>query len=222
MEIDYRLFAEMAKNYDYQYEVEDLYGNMIVKKLDKEFNLYFRFDESTNTFYCDAIDFKISMRDVKSYDELHDLIKDKIGDDNEDALLKNKFKYFMDYIKVESKIGEIKDYSSYSFDTMGFFDLLWYLKTDKFLRDGSKGHELMNVAQDYADKYPNDNATYFYPRSGLQYQIRYGSWIDMTTVDAKFSGWMVKFFKNGKIQIKGMSDEDWNKIVYIYDICKRK
>jgi hypothetical protein len=162
------------------------------------------------------------MRDVKSYDELHDLIKDKIGDDNEDALLKNKFKYFMDYIKVESKIGEIKDYSSYSFDTMGFFDLLWYLKTDKFLRDGSKGHELMNVAQDYADKYPNDNATYFYPRTYLQYQIRYGSWIDMTTVDAKFSGWMVKFFKNGKIQIKGMSDEDWNKIVYIYDICERK
>ena len=47
------------------------------------------------------------------------------------------------------------------------------------MNDYSIGSDLMNVAQNYADKYPTDNATYFYPRSGLQYQVRYSEWIDM-------------------------------------------
>ena len=105
---------------------------------------------------------------------------------------------------------------------MMFFDLLWYLKTDEFVRDGSIGHKLMDVAQDYADKYSDDNATYFYPRSVLQYQIRYGSWIDLTTVDPKFSGLQIKFFQNGKVQMKGLSSEDWDKIVHLDEICSRK
>ena len=53
---------------------------------------------------------------------------------------------------------------------MMFFDLLWYLKTNEFIRDGS--------------------------------------WIDLTTVDPKFSGLQIKFFQNGKVQMKGLSSED--------------
>ena len=105
---------------------------------------------------------------------------------------------------------------------MMFFDLLWYLKTDEFIRDGSIGHKLMDVAQSYADKYTDDTATYFYPRSELQYQVRYGEWIDMTTVDPKFSGWQIKFFQNGKVQMKGLSTEDWDKIIHLDEICSRK
>ena len=74
----------------------------------------------------------------------------------------------------------------------------------------------------FADKYSDDNATYFYPRSGLQYQVRYGSWIDLTTVDPKFSGLQIKFFQNGKVQMKGLSSEDWDKIVHLDEICSRK
>ena len=138
------------------------------------------------------------------------------------AKLKNKFHYLFDEISVESKVGEFHNYSRTSFPTMQFFDLLWYLKTDEFIRDGSIGHKLMNVAQEYADKYTDDNATYFYPRSALQYQIRYGSWIDLTTVDPKFSGLQIKFFQNGKVQMKGLSSEDWDKIVHLDEICSRK
>ena len=103
-----------------------------------------------------------------------------------------------------------------------FFDLLWYLKTNEFIRYSSIGNNLMNIAQEYADKYTDDTATYFYPRAYLQYQIRYGTWIDLATVDPKFSGWQIKFFQNGKVPMKGLSVEDWDKIVHLDEICSRK
>ena len=44
----------------------------------------------------------------------------------------------------------------------------------------------------------------------------------MTTVDPKFSGLQIKFFQNGKVQMKGLSAEDWDKIVHLDEICSRK
>ena len=219
MIVDYNLLVELAKEYEYQYDVEDLYGKMIASKLSEEFGIYVGFRD--RYFICDSVGFKVYFRDVKDYKQLYSMIKDKIGDGADDAKLKDKFHYLFSELSVESKIGEFHDYSRGSFDSMQFFDLLWYLKTDEFIRDSSIGHKLMDVAQNYADKYPTDNATYFYPRSGLQYQVRYGEWIDMTTVDPKFSGWQIKFFQNGKVQMKGLSVEDWDKIVHLDEICSR-
>ena len=220
MVVDYDFMAELARDYEYQYDVEDLYGEMIASKLSKEFGIYVGFRD--RYFVCDSVGFKVYFRDVKDYKQLYSMIKDKIGDDVDDTKLKDKFHYLFSELSVESKIGEFHDYSRGSFDSMQFFDLLWYLKTDEFVRGGSIGHKLMDVAQDYADKYSDDNATYFYPRSVLQYQIRYGSWIDLTTVDPKFSGLQIKFFQNGKVQMKGLSSEDWDKIIHLDEICSRK
>ena len=220
MVVDYDLLAELAKEYEYQYDVEDLYGKMIASKLSEEFGIYVGFRD--RYFICDSVGFKVYFRDVKDYKQLYSMIKDEIGDGADDAKLKDKFHYLFGELSVESKIGEFHDYSRGSFDSMQFFDLLWYLKTDEFIRDGSIGHKLMDVAQTYADKYKDDTATYFYPRTYLQYQIRYGSWIDLSTVDDKFSGWQIKFFQNGKVQMKGLSAEDWDKIVHIDEICSRK
>ena len=220
MVVDYDLFVELAKEYEYQYKVEDLYGDMIASKLSEEFGIYIGFDN--RYFTCSSIGFKVYFKDVKDFKQLHDMIADKIGNGADDAKLNDKFYYFFSNVSVESKIGEFHNYDRYSFNSMSFFDLLWYLKTDEFIRDGSIGHKLMDVAQDYADKYSDDNATYFYPRSGLQYQIRYGSWIDLTTVDPKFSGWQIKFFQNGKVQMKGLSAEDWDKVIHLDEICSRK
>lgn len=219
MVIDYDLLAKMAKDYKYEYEVEDLYGKMIANKLDQEFDIYIGYRDKY--FISDAIDLKVYFRDIKDYNELYNLIKAKIGEDDTDAKLKSKFHYLFNEVGIESKVGEMKDYSRSSFDSMGFFDLLWYLKTGELERDGRIGHKLMDVAQDYADKYIDDTSTYFYPRNYLQYQIRKGEWIDLTTVDPKFSGWQVKFFQNKKIQIKGMSDEYWDKIVHLDEICSK-
>ena len=220
MVVDYDFMAELARDYEYQYQVEDLYGKMIASKLSKEFGIYVGFRD--RYFICDSVGFKVYFRDVKDYKQLYSMIKDKIGDDVDDTKLKDKFHYLFDEISVESKVGEFHDYSRGSFDSMGFFDLLWYLKTDEFIRDGSIGRKLMDVAQDYADKYTDDTATYFYPRTYLQYQIRYGTWIDLATVDPKFNGWQIKFFQNGKVQMKGLSTEDWDKIVHLDEICSRK
>lgn len=218
MEINYEFMADLASEFKYQWMVEKLYGKLIADKLDQEFDVYVGYDESNGYFSCDAIGLKIAMRDVKDYNDLFDMIKSKLDGGESDAKLKNKFDWLFKELGVESKVGEFHDYSRGSFNTMGFFDLLWYLKTDEFIRDGSIGHDLMDTAQAYADKYPNDEATYFYPQDFLRYQIRQGEWIDMTTVDPKFSGWQIKFFKNGKIQMKGMKDSDWEKIVHIDNI----
>ena len=220
MIVDYDLFAELAKTYKYQMYVEDLYGKLVADELSEEFGIYIGFDNKY--FTCSSIGFKVYFKDVKDFKQLHDMIADKIGNGADDAKLNDKFYYFFSSVSVESKIGEFRNYDRYSFNSMSFFDLLWYLKTDEFIRDGSIGHKLMDVAQDYADEYPTDNATYFYPRSGLQYQVRYGEWIDMTTVDPKFSGWQIKFFQNGKVQMKGLSTEDWDKLIHLDEICSRK
>ena len=220
MEINYDFMAELARDYEYQYDIENLYGKMIASKLSKEFGIYVGFRD--RYFICDSVGFKVYFRDVKDYKQLCSMIKDKIGDDVDDTKLKDKFHYLFSELSVESKIGEFHDYSRGSFDSMQFFDLLWYLKTNEFIRDGSIGSNLMNVAQNYADKYPTDNATYFYPRSGLQYQVRYGEWIDMTTVNPKFNGLQIKLFQNGKVQMKGLSAEDWDKIIHLDEICSRK
>ena len=133
--------------------------------------------------------------------------------------MKNKFKSLIDDFRLGNKVGELYDNSRYSLPVYALLDILWYIKTDEWKRDLSIGNELEKTAQQYADKYPNDTSTLFYPTHGLQYQPRYGKWIDMLTVDPKFSGWQLKFFQNGKIQIKGMSDDDWNKLVYLDEIC---
>ena len=222
MVVDYDFMAELAR--DYEYQVEDLYGKMIASKLSKEFGIYVGFRD--RYFICDSVGFKVYFRDVKDYKQLYSMIKDKIGDGAEDAKLYELFNYFFDQVSVESKVGEFRNYGRTSmtspFSSNTFFTLLWYIKTDKIMNDYSIGSDLINVAQNYADKYPTDNATYFYPRDVLQYQIRYGEWIDMTTVDPKFSSWQIKFFQNGKVQMKGLSAEDWNKIIHIDERCSRK
>lgn len=226
MEINYDFMADLARDYEYQYQVEELYGNLVANKLSQEFDIHVAFDERSKYFICDSIGFKIRFYDVKDFKQLHDMIEEQIGDNVEDAKLYELFNYFFDQVSVESKVGEFRDYGRTSisspFSSNTFFTLLWYIKTDKMMNNYSIGSDLMNVAQNYADKYPNDNATYFYPRSGLQYQVRYGEWIDMTTVDPKFSGWQIKFFQNGKVQMKGISDKDWDKIIHLDEICSRK
>ena len=222
MEINYDLLAELAKNYKYQMYVEELYGRLIADKLSQEFDIHIAFDERSKYFICDSIDFQVRFYDVKDFDQLHDMIEDKIGDGAEDAKLYELFNYFFDNVSVESKVGEFHNYSRGSFPSNAFFTLLWYIKTDELMRDYSIGSKLMDTAQAYADKYSNDYATFFYPRTYLQYQVRYGEWIDLTTVDSKFSGWQIKFFQNNKIQMKGISNQDWDKIIHLAEICSRK
>jgi hypothetical protein len=222
MIVDYDLLAELAREYDYQYQVEELYGNMIAKQLDKDFDVYVDFNETYKEFNCEALGLKISMRDVKDYESLHKIFEEKLSDNADEIHLKNKFKSLMDDFRLGTKVGELYDSSRYSLPTYALLDILWYIKTDEWKRDLTIGNSLEKTAQQYADKYPNDTATLFYPTHGLQYQPRYGSWIDMTTVDPKFSGWELKFFQNGKIQIKGMTQEDWDKLVRLDEICSRK
>lgn len=226
MTIDYDLLAKLARDYEYQFQVEELYGKLVANKLSQEFDIYIAFDERNKYFIGESIGFKVRFYDVKDFKQLHDMIEEQIGDGVEDAKLYELFNYFFDQVYVESKVGEFRDYArtrtTSAFSSNSFFTLLWYIKTDKMMNDYSIGSDLMNMAQNYADKYPTDNATYFYPRNGLQYQVRYGEWIDMTTVDPKFSGWQIKLFQNGKVQMKGLSAEDWDKIVHIDEICSRK
>ena len=222
MEINYDFMADLARDYEYQYQVEELYGKLIAHKLYKDFGVYVSFDERSKYFRCDSIGLNVSMNKLKDYNDLFDMIQEKLSDGVEDAKLYDLFKYFFDNVSVESKVGEFHNYSRGSFPSNVFLTLLWYIKTDDVMKDYSIGSKLMDIAQDYADKYPNDSATFFYPRTYLQYQVRYGEWIDLTTVDPKFSGWQIKFFQNGKVQMKGLSNDNWDKIIHLDEICSRK
>lgn len=65
MVIDYDLMAKLAKEYDYQYQIEEIYGNLIANRLDKDFDIYVAFNESYKEFTCEALGLKISMLCIK-------------------------------------------------------------------------------------------------------------------------------------------------------------
>ena len=114
MVIDYDLMARLAKEYDYEYQVEDFYGKLIAQKLDKDFDVYVNFNESYNEFTCDALGLKISMRDIKDYESLHKIFEEKLSENADDIHLKNKFKSLMDDFRLGDKVGELYDSSRYS------------------------------------------------------------------------------------------------------------
>ena len=221
MKIDFNLMGKLASEYDYQYLVEEFYGNIIANKLDKKFGIYVGFEH--NTFKIDSLDLNIPFREVESYEALEKMIADKMGGNETDTKLKNKFQYFISDFRLTEKPNEIKKKSCYHdfFNTMGFFDLIWWVKKNEFIRNGTIGHQMMDNAQNYADSNENDSTTYFHPIGNcLRYQIRHCEWINLETVDSAFEGWQMKFLKNGKIQFKGISKEDWDKILYIFKICQ--
>ena len=141
MTINYDLLAELAKNYEYQTYVEELYGRLIANKLSQEFDIHVYFDERSKYFISDSIGFKVRFYDVKDFKQLHDMIEEQIGDGAEDAKLYELFNYFFDQVSVESKVGEFRDYGrtriASPFSSNTFFTLLWYIKTDKMMNDYS-------------------------------------------------------------------------------------
>lgn len=219
MQIDYDILDKLARESNSLQLIQDLYGNFIAHKLDKDFDIFVSYNERNRSFECDTLGLKVNMKDIDSYEELYELFQSKVSSASDDAYLKTKFStLFQNDIALGSKVGEFKIWNSYF--KMGFLDMLWWVRTDEYIRDGSIGHGLMDKAQDYADAHPEDTDTFFYPRSGLQYQLRYGEWIDMATVDSEFSGWTIKFFQNGKAQMKGLSKDEWALIENLSIICK--
>ena len=118
MNIDYKLMAELAEQYEYEYQVIDLYGKLIANKLDKEFGIFVGFDESSDCFNIDALGKKIYFRDVKDYDSLKK-IHSQFDDDakaerlyNSNNLLNsrkmnylfNKIKKFPEALKGKEKL----------------------------------------------------------------------------------------------------------------------
>ena len=78
MEIDYDLFAELAKNYKYQTYIEELYGKLIANKLSQEFDFHVVYDERNEYFICESIGFNVHFYDVKDFKQLRDMIEEQI------------------------------------------------------------------------------------------------------------------------------------------------
>ena len=88
MNIDFDLFTKLAKDYDREWKIRDLYNSMIADALDTEFDVGVTYYENSQEFVCDAVNFRINQRNVKDYDELHDMIKAKLSENVDSAKLK--------------------------------------------------------------------------------------------------------------------------------------
>ena len=114
MTVDYDFLADLARDYEYQYLVEELYGKLVANKLSQEFDIYIAFDERNKYFICDSIGFKIRFYDVKDFRQLHDIIEEQIGDGVEDAkadLDTNsvKVEYDPDKVTDADLVGAVKE-----------------------------------------------------------------------------------------------------------------
>lgn len=95
-------------------------------------------------------------------------------------------------------------------------DVIKYQRTD--MKYGF--NKLWHNAQEYADKHRDEKDTAFMHQGPSPIGIaRVGEFINFATVDPMFDGIKVKLFKNGKIEIKGLSSDEWDRIVKIVNLA---
>lgn len=223
--IDWRLFEKMYNNETYPYDVDKCYCQMLANKVSEDTGVAIRANGSTDYYIYSDTKKRISCREITSYEDLVNWVESQIGgaEGKDKSYLKNYFSYFFSNVYLKDKVGEMVDYG-YSFPQSIFSVLIYATTGDVNSLKNLKEYDFMDKAQKISDEHRDDNVpTLFYPTSGLRYQRIYGEWIDLGfAVDKVFDGLKVKFFQNKKIQIKGLTNEEWENIKKIESYCRER
>lgn len=180
------------------FDVRDLYYKVIEKKLQEETGLYFY--RSYGYFITETFsDFKAN--EDLPYDQiLSEFRKFEIstGLSKDDVSIKNHFKFMKNGFRYKGN-GLLHRFGMYpSFKDLVY--LLIYVVKGEIGKDYSEAIKIV-------DKYP-EFKTWEFPTGKFRIP--------------EFKGLEIVSFKNGKMQIKGLSTEQENKIQHVFDIINQR
>jgi len=220
MKVDLNHLVNLIKEYDENfYYTENLYAKLIAKELSKKFGIHFSVDNSS--IQCDSLGFDESLHKFNTYESLERTIKDLLGNDYTDVQLKGRYDYSMsNFYFDKNKIGRFSYRGvplDISYSIASLFDILLYGLTGEATKNLAEANELEKKAK----KNDDDNALFF--RTRYSTALNYGTWVDLgKAVDKFFDGISLKIFQNQNGLIKGLTDEEWQRILYLQDICSKK
>lgn len=181
------------------YDIRELYYRVIAQKLEKDTGLYFR-HETYGYFATDTFQ-DLKIKDYLPYDQILSEFRKfemSTGLSKDDVEIKNHFKFMKSGFTYKGN-GLMKRWGVYpSFKDLVY--LLIYVVKGEIGKDYSEAIKIV-------DKYP-ELKTWEFPTGKFKIP--------------EFRGIEIVSFKNGKIQIKGLSTEQENKIQHVFDIINQR
>jgi len=223
MNVDVKFMSKLIEEFKDDYRVEDCYRALLALELSKEFGIYFRYVDGKIS--CEALGFAKYMNEFHSYESLRQTIENMLGSDYNDVKLKDAFDYDFSYSGKglrfdEDKFGAFRFVGRFlSPDITPIFHVMLYVLAGEVPEDFREA----NAFEDKAQKYSKDHQ---YSSDCLFENYKHlntGNWIDLgKVVDKFFDGISLKIFKNGNGLIKGLTNEEWERALYLQDVCTKK
>lgn len=161
-----------------------------------------------------------------SISDIENFMKSNITDSKEEREIKEVFRSLKNGgVSLGEKPYSIYAYGEFFYTFSNVLDLLCYVYggISEVKANESKGshlNELLYIARDNSETDWQTNKETPFINGAYSQDIRLGTFVDMSYADEEFDGIYVKFYKNGKIEFKGLSSSDWDKIVYVISILE--
>lgn len=198
-------FLKLAYGSPHKYLFSDIVDKLIADKISKDTGIDFDVKYGTLTGYrVNGLSFRIS--DYGSYSELLSAVQSKIGsgDDFELKKMIDFMSYIFDYLSVDNGKISIKSNPYASTNLLNnapvLFELLYYGETGDHHNDSVYGHELSKT---YLESLGDDSS------------IAYAKFIDVPELNVS-----VRFYLNGRVDVKGLSQDAWDRINKLADDVK--
>lgn len=198
-------FLKLAYGSPHKYLFSDIVDELIADNISKDTGIDFDVKYGTLTGYrVNGLSFRIS--DYGSYSELLSAVQSKIGsgDDFELKKMIDFMSYIFDYLSVDNGKISIKSNPYASTNLLNnapvLFELLYYGETGDHHNDSVYGHELSKT---YLESLGDDSS------------IAYAKFIDVPELNVS-----VRFYLNGRVDVKGLSQDAWDRINKLADDVK--
>lgn len=163
-----------------------------------------------------------------SITDIENFMKSNITDSKEDREIKETFRLLKNEdVSLGEKPYTIYAYGEFFYTFNEVLNLLCYarggiseVKANK--SNNNNMNKLIYVARENSeDNWETDKETPFVFDWNRIGDVRVGAFIDMSYADKEFDGIYVKLYKNGKIEFKGLSSSDWDKIAEVISILEQ-
>lgn len=197
-------FVKFSHEFDTVFSGSRIVNDLIAHSIWKDTGFYF--DVSYNKLQSrDLKGVVFDVNDYSSYSELLNAVESKINSDDNgvDNKLVKEFADIISCLYIKDKSIHTWTDRGLKWYTADFIELMYYAKTGKYHDDDS-------YRKDLYDKYFKDI-------SNSLVSMADAKWIAVPELYMAF-----RFYQNGRIDVKGLVDKDWERLYNLYDKEQKK